>query len=84
MLRLSACAGCVAAVLLLSVSAGWSAAREVQTLQLGAAAPDFELTGVDVSCTVAGDNPGSVTVVSIGQIVRAEFNVTCTPESGIP
>ena len=47
MLRFFACLGGVVAIVLCSVSAGWSAPKGMQTLEIGAAAPDFELPGVD-------------------------------------
>ncbi|MBN2476484.1 MAG: redoxin domain-containing protein [Pirellulales bacterium] len=40
-------AGVVVATLFCSISAGWSAPKEVKTLEIGAAAPDFELPGID-------------------------------------
>jgi peroxiredoxin len=47
MMRLGAWIGCVAAMLFGPVSAVWPAAKEPQTLEIGAAAPDFALPGVD-------------------------------------
>jgi peroxiredoxin len=47
MLRYGACVGSVAVMLFGLVSAGWSAPKAVKTLEIGAAAPDFELPGVD-------------------------------------
>ncbi|HUT13180.1 MAG TPA: redoxin domain-containing protein [Thermoguttaceae bacterium] len=47
MWRFGICVGCVVIVLLASASAGPAEAKEVSTLEIGAAAPDFELPGVD-------------------------------------
>ena len=47
MLRLSVYIGCMAASLFWSVSTGRSAPKALKTLEIGAAAPDFELPGVD-------------------------------------
>jgi peroxiredoxin len=47
MWRFGASISAVAAILSWSVSAGWAAPKAVKTLEIGAAAPDFELPGVD-------------------------------------
>lgn len=47
MSRFAARVGCMVVILFWSVSAGWSAPKSFKTLEIGAAAPDFELPGVD-------------------------------------
>ena len=47
MLRFGTYTCCLAAIVLLGPSAGWSAPQRMKTLEIGAAAPDFELPGVD-------------------------------------
>ena len=47
MLRSTVCAGCVAAIVLSSFCAAGAAPAPVKTLEIGAAAPDFKLPGVD-------------------------------------
>jgi peroxiredoxin len=47
MLRFGLCLGSVVAILFGPLSAGWSAPKAVKTLEIGAAAPDFELPAVD-------------------------------------
>jgi hypothetical protein len=57
--------------------------NDVARLDVTPGVHTVELTGVDASCTVAGDNPRSVTLVTVGQTIRTTFDVTCTPEVGI-
>lgn len=65
MIRLGACIGCVAAVLFGPVSAGWPAPKEVKTLEIGAAAPDFELPGVDGKTHRLADFAGAKVLVVV-------------------
>ena len=47
MLRIGIRTAGAVVILLGLISSGWSAPKEMKTLQIGAAAPDFELPGVD-------------------------------------
>jgi peroxiredoxin len=55
----------VAAVLFGPVSAGWPAPKEVKTLEIGAAAPDFELPGVDGKTHRLADFAGAKVLVVV-------------------
>ena len=65
MMRLDACIGCVAAMLFGPVSAGWAAPKEAKTLEIGAAAPDFALPGVDGKTYRLADFAGAKVLVVV-------------------
>jgi len=64
MWRLGTCVGGMVTILLASVLAGPAEAKEVSTLEIGAAAPDFELPGVDgKTCRLADFGDAKVLVI---------------------